>query len=264
MVTVSCCELAPQVGDLAGNVRLATLAIEAAVRDGADVVVLPELATSGYVFESPDEARGLAVGRDDALFERWRAAAGSAVVVAGFAELGDDGEVYNSAVLLHPGGAVVYRKTHLWDREKLFFTPGAELPPVVDTVVGRIGVMVCYDLEFPELTRSVALRGAELLAVPTNWPWGDRPAGQPCGEIIIAMAAARVNRLPIACCDRRGVERGQRWNQATAVIDEQGWPVADALADGVATARLDLTRAADKRISPRNDLLADRRTDLYP
>ena len=90
--------------------------------------------------------------------------------------------------------------------------------PVVETAFGRIGVLVCYDMEFPEMTRSVALRGADLLVVPTNWPWADRPAGMPAGEVVIAMAAAMANRMPIACCDRRGVERGQRWHEATTII----------------------------------------------
>jgi predicted amidohydrolase len=123
--------------------------------------------------------------------------------------------------------------------------------------------MVCYDMEFPEMTRAVALRGADLLAVPTNWPWIDRPEGQPAPEILIAMAAARVNRMPILCCDRRGVERGQRWNEATAIIDESGWPVATAADSGVATALLDLSQARKKAISERNDALADRRPDVY-
>jgi hypothetical protein len=91
----------------------------------------------------------------------------------------------------------------------------------------------------------------------------NRPEGQPAPEILIAMAAARVNRMPIACCDRRGVERGQRWNEATAILDESGWPVATAAGTGVATAVLDLSQARNKAISARNDALADRRPDVY-
>lgn len=262
-VRVSCCELAPVVGDLAGNLDRASTAVRAAARAGADVIVLPELATSGYCFESPDEARRLALGADDGIFAEWAELAAGSVVVAGFAERGEDGNLFNSAVLLCDDLRVVYRKVHLWNTEQLFFTPGDRPAPVAETPVGRIAVMVCYDMEFPEMTRAVALRGADLLAVPTNWPWVDRPEGQPAPEILIAMAAARVNRMPIACCDRRGVERGQRWNQATAILDESGWPVATAADTGVATAVLDLSQARNKTLSARNDALADRRPDVY-
>ena len=113
------------------------------------------------------------------------------------------------------------------------------------------------------MTRSVALRGADLLAVPTNWPWADRPAGMPAGEVVIAMAAAMANRMPIACCDRRGVERGQRWHEASTIVGRDGWPLATAGADGVAMAELDLAGTRDKRLSARNDALGDRRPDIY-
>lgn len=264
MTRIMCLELAPQVGQLEHNLDLASAAITAAVAGGADVIVLPELVTSGYCFASCEEARSLAIRPDNEGFARWAAAAGSAIVVAGFAELGHDGLLYNSAALLDRTGVqAVYRKTHLWDSEQLFFTPGAAAPPVIDTAAGRIAVMICYDMEFPEMTRSVALRGADLLTVPTNWPWIEHPQSMPAAEVVIAMAAARVNRLPIACCDRRGIERGQLWNEASAIIGADGWPLASADSDGVACADLDLAAARDKSISPRNDVLRDRRPEVY-
>jgi predicted amidohydrolase len=157
----------------------------------------------------------------------------------------------------------VYRKTHLWDREKLFFQPGADAPRVFDTPFGRIGVLVCYDLEFPELTRMLALDGAELIAVPTNWPLVDRPEGERPPEVVIGMAAARVNRVFIACCDRTGTERGQEWEAATTLIDEAGWVMATQTAEGPATAEVDLARARDKRLTDFGDALGDRRPELY-
>lgn len=260
MITVACCELAPEIGRLDDNLAGATAAIQAAAAAGADLVVLPELVTSGYCFESPQEARASGLAGDDRRFDAWAAA--GPVVVAGFAEAAPDG-LFNSAILLDGDRRTVYRKTHLWDREKLFFTPGPEPPPVVATRLGGVAIMVCYDLEFPEMTRSVALRGADVLAVPTNWPWVDRPQGMPAPEVVVAMAAARVNHLPIACCDRRGEERGQRWNQGTVVIGADGWPLAAPADDGVALAELDLGATANKSISPRNHLFADRRTEMY-
>lgn len=261
-VRVVCCELAPVVGDLDGNLARTAAAVHAAVAAGAQIVVLPELVTSGYCFASPAEARSLAIPADHPALSGWGAS--GAVVIGGFAELGGDGLIFNSAVLVDPGGVrAVYRKTHLWDGEALFFTPGADPAPVVETPVGRIGVMICYDVEFPEMTRAVALRGADLLAVPTNWPWGDRPPGQPAPEVVIAMAAARVNRMAVACCDRRGIERGQRWTEASTIIGADGWPLATADAGGTVLADLNLHASRDKQISPRNDVHRDRRTEVY-
>ena len=99
-VTVACLELAPEVGELARNARDGLGGDRAAARSGADVIVLPELVTSGYCFASTDEARSVSIRRDDPIFRRWATEAAGAVVVAGFAELGDDDRLYNSAVLL--------------------------------------------------------------------------------------------------------------------------------------------------------------------
>jgi 5-aminopentanamidase len=79
------------------------------------------------------------------------------VIVGGLCELDAEGVVRNSAVLVDGDGVrAVYRKAHLWDRERLVFAAGSDAPPVVDVAIGRIGVMVCYDLEFPEWVRQTA------------------------------------------------------------------------------------------------------------
>ncbi|MGI8562254.1 MAG: nitrilase-related carbon-nitrogen hydrolase [Candidatus Dormibacter sp.] len=266
MARIICQQLAPQIADLAGNCRLSIEAIRAAVQGKADVVVLPELVTSGYVFESREEAVSVAIPASHRLFVEWalEAARGPSVVVGGFCELGQDGLLYNSAAIVDGSGVrAVYRKTHLWEREKLIFQPGAEAPPVLDTQVGRIGVLVCYDLEFPEMTRTLALRGADLIAVPTNWPLVARPADERPPEVIIAMAAARTSRVFIACCDRVGVERGQEWTAGTAIIDQSGWVIATTPEAGPATADVDLVLARRKGWSELNDVLGDRRPELY-
>lgn len=266
MTRIVCHQLAPVVGDLELNCDTVVASVDAAVAAGADVVVLPELATSGYVFDSMEEARSLALKADSDVFARVaRAVTGSpAVAVFGFCERGEEGIVYNSAAVVAADGVLaVYRKTHLWDTEKRFFTPGSALPPVVDTAVGRIGVLVCYDLEFPEMTRHLGVQGADLIAVPTNWPWGPRPAGEHPVEVMIAMAAARTNRVVIACCDRTGTERGQEWTAGTTIVDSDGWVAAVCDDAGIASAHLDLSVTRDKRLSTRNDLFGDRRTDLY-
>lgn len=265
MTTVACRQLHPRIGDLRGNRERTSAAITECVAAGADVVVLPELSTSGYVFDSAEEAASVAIPADHPILDEWATATeGRAVVVAGFCEAGEDGRVHNSAAIVDGSGTLaVYRKTHLWDREKLVFTPGHQLPPVVDTAHGRIGVAVCYDLEFPELTRAVALAGADLLCVPTNWPLVDRQPGERPPEVQIAVAAARVNRMAVACADRTGTERGQEWTAGTTIVDALGWVVAEEHEDGVAMADIDLTVARDKTLTPLADALADRRPELY-
>ncbi|WP_431231677.1 nitrilase-related carbon-nitrogen hydrolase [Mycolicibacterium psychrotolerans] len=265
MTRIACAQIDPTVAALADNVELSTGAVADAVAQGADVVVLPELATSGYMFADADEARSVALRATDPAFDGWRSAAGDAIVIGGFCELGDDGLLYNSAVALDRDGVIAtYRKTHLWDREKLIFTPGAALPTVVKTRHGAIAVMVCYDLEFGEVTRQVAVDGAELIAAPVNWPLFPRPVGERPGEVITAMSTARLNRVVVAVCDRAGVERGQPWTEGSVIVDPDGWVVADAgTGPGLAIADVDLSATHDKTLTEYVDLLSDRRLDLY-
>ncbi len=264
---VSCHQLAPRVGEIAHNRALSIAAIERAAADGADVVVLPELVSSGYMFESAQEAAALAIGRDDPLLAEWASlcAEHSLVLAAGFCERGEDGETYNSAALVDPGGVrAVYRKLHLWDREKLWFTAGDVMPPVIDTPVGRVSLAICYDLEFPELVRTVALGGAELLLVPTNWPRVDWPEDERPAEVVNAMASARCNRIAIACADRAGTERGQAWTQGSALVDVDGRVLDESrLPDAVVRGEIDLARSRDKHFTELADAFADRRPELY-
>ena len=265
MARIGCCQLDPVLGDLPGNEARISAAISDAVSAGADVVVLPELATSGYMFADAAEARVAALAEDSPQFARWCALLGDSIAVLGFCELGTDGGLYNSAAVLQAGGVTsVYRKTHLWDREKLIFTPGEQLPPVLETRHGVLAVMVCYDLEFAELTRLVAVAGAEMIVAPVNWPQFPRPAGEHPGEVITAMSTARLNRVAVAVCDRAGVERGQSWTGGTVIVDPDGWIAADAGPGvGTAVADIDLARTQDKKLTEHVDLLADRRLDLY-
>ena len=268
-VRVACQQIAPAVGDLEGNRRLTSDAIGAAVTAGAQVVVLPELATSGYVFESAEEARSCAEPADGPTLRSWsqEAARGDAVVVGGFCELGDDGLLYNAAALVDATGVVaVYRKIHLWDREQLFFEPGSECAPVVETRFGRIGVQVCYDLNFPEVVRGLALAGADLVVLPTNSPRFPRPEGERPMEIVLAMASAHLNHVFFAVCDRCGAERGVEWVGGSVVCDEWGWLLAGPVSGygrGLLLADCDLGRARDKAWNERNDVLGDRRPELY-
>jgi 5-aminopentanamidase len=263
---VACQQLAPVIGDLEANRGLALAAIREAVDDGADVVVLPELITSGYMFESLEEAAGVAIARGHEILVEWAAEAARAdiVLAGGFCERGDDDRIYNSAAVFDATGLrAVYRKLHLWDREKLVFTPGSAPPPVLDTRIGRLAVIICYDLEFPELTRSVALAGTQLLLVPTNWPLVPRPEGEHPPEAMIAMATARINRMAVACADRVGRERGQEWTGGTTIIGVDGWMAAESRIPGLVAADVDLEPALDKRLTDHADAFGDRRPELY-
>lgn len=264
---VLCAQLAPRAADLPHNRALTVDAVRGAAARGAGVVVLPELATSGYRI-SAAEAASVAITPEDPLFAEWGRAAPEAVVVGGFCERGSGGRTHNSAAVVDRGELVaVYRKTHLWDEERMVFTRGDRTPPVLETSRGRIGVLICYDLEFPEMTRKTALGGAELLAVPANWPLVPRPAGERAPEVVIAMAAARVSATAIACCDRSGPERGTSWTGGSCVIGPDGWVRGEirarAACAGTACADLDLGASREKRLTERADLFADRRPELY-
>lgn len=265
MTRVAAVQLAPVVGDLDGNLRRATVALTEALDGGAQIVVLPELTTSGYVFESVEEARSSAVAPTHPIFAEWSGLLGEAVLVVGFAESADGPLPHNSAAVLDRSGVrAVYRKVHLWDQEKRFFEPGDGQPAVVDTPHGRVGVMICFDLEFPEWTRIAALDGADLLAVPTNWPLVPVPAGEQAPEVQIALATARMNHLAIAFADRVGTERGVDWTGGTGIVGADGRLIDTVGAHaGTAWAEVDLPASRDKQQAEFVDLLGDRRPDLY-
>jgi predicted amidohydrolase len=266
-VRIACAQIAPAVGDAEGNRRLARETLREAIDGGASIVVLPELVTSGYVFESAQEARALALEVDALADWAEEAARAEAVVVGGFAELGADGAIYNSAAVFGPAGLlVVYRKAHLWDREKLCFEPGFDPAPVIETPFGRLGVAVCYDLYFPEVTRGLALAGADLIVVPANLPLFPRPEGERPVEIALAQATAHVNKVWVAVCDRTGPERGVEWTGASCIVNPDGWLAAapvEGYGEGILYADCDLALARDKAWGERNDVLEDMRPELY-
>jgi predicted amidohydrolase len=261
LLRVSSVALPIEFGDEAHNFA----AIGAALRrcePGPHLIVLPELATSGYVFHDMDEARSLSMTVDD---PRLTALAGDvpdgAVAVIGFCERVGE-QLFNSALVFDRTGTLgCYRKAHLWDEEYRFFSLGDAAGMLLDTPIGRLGVAICYDIEFPEVPRRLALAGAEVLALPVNWPMAERPAGEHAPETIQAMAAARASRLPTAIADRHGTERGVQWTGGTAVIDRDGWIVATPDSEGVASAVVSIDPS--KTLGANNDVFADRRPELY-
>jgi predicted amidohydrolase len=271
VVTVAACQIPVHIG-ATDHGPLVTAVREAAGR-GARLVVLPELAVCGYVFRDAAEARAAAqdlAGPTVSLLRDLSRELGC-VLVCGLAEQGADGVVHNSAVLVEDGEVRLrYRKAHLWDREVELFVPGDAPPPVVDTAVGRVAVMVCYDLEFPEWVRLAAEAGAEIVAAPVNWPLLPRPAGERALEVVKAQAAAGTYRVHVVVADRCGRERGVDWIGGSLVCASTGYllagpatPEGAVAAPVVLTAQLDPADARDKSVSPRNDAFGDRRPELY-
>jgi N-carbamoylputrescine amidase len=270
-ITIACVQMEPLVGAKQANVAKSLQRIEQAAAEGARLIVLPELANSGYVFRDRDEAFALAeevpAGETTAA---WIDAARrhSVYIVAGIAERAGSA-LYNSAVVVGPSGHIgTFRKVHLWAAENLFFEPGDLGFPVFKTPIGRIGVAICYDGWFPETFRLQALQGADVVCVPTNWvPIPGQEAGSPAMANILHQAAAHSNSLFIACADRVGTERGQPFEGQSVIVNCTGWLVAGPASrdrEEIIHGCVDLADARRKRNwNEFNQVLRDRRTDVY-
>lgn len=237
----------PAPGDLEANLATACAAIE---RADADLVVFPEMFLGGY------RIRGLQpLGRES--LERVGAAAraASATVVIGGPEAVDGG-IANSAFVFDSAGelAGVYRKTHLFGAERGAFVPGSELAPI-EADGRRLGVMVCFDVEFPEVARTLALRGAELLVtISANMePFED-------DHDAFVRARALENERPHLYVNRTGSESGAVFVGRTQALDAEGHVLAVAGA-GPETLAVDLPPGG--RRDERTQYLAQRRPELY-
>lgn len=270
-VRIACLQMEPRVGEKDKNLARSLEMIDEAAAAGANLVVLPELCNSGYVFATRDEAFQLAEEIPDGPTCRdWAGAAErhSLYIVAGIAER-DGRALYNAAVVVGPLGVIgKYRKNHLWAAENLFFEPGNLGVPVFQTNIGRVAAAICYDIWFPETFRLAAIQGADILCVPTNWvPMPEQPAGLPEMANILAMGGAHANSMFVAAADRIGTERGQPFIGNSLVVSYTGWPIAgpaSADREEMIIAEANLSDARRKRNwNDFNQVLRDRRTDLY-
>lgn len=270
-VVVACIQMEPRVGDGPANLAHSLDLIDQAAAKGAGLVVLPELASSGYVFSSREEAFALAEPIPDGpTVKAWaeRAAQYRLHLVGGVCEHAGR-HLYNSAVVIGPDGHIgTYRKVHLWNEEALYFEPGDLGVPVFHTAIGRIGVGICYDGWFPELYRLSALQGADIVCVPTNWvPIPGQADDKQAMANILAMAAAHINSVYVACADRIGTERGQPFEGQSVIVSYTGWPIAGPASrdrEEILFAEVDLGEARRKRNwNAFNQVLRDRRTDIY-
>jgi predicted amidohydrolase len=254
------------------NLALTLRHIDEAAARGARLIVLPELASTGYSFDTRAEAYEHAEPVPDGPTCRaWIDAAQrhQAYIVAGIAEL-DGVHLYDTAVLIGPDGYIGrYRKTHLWNREKLIFTPG-DAYPVFETRIGRIGLLICWDIWFPEVARILAVQGADIICSANNWVWTPPPLFDDAGNCMasyLTMSASHQNNVPIVAADRVGEERGGKFLGCSLITGTNGWPIggiADAEAETTIYADLDIVASRSALIwNNLNDLARDRRTDLY-
>jgi predicted amidohydrolase len=268
---VACLQMEPRVGEKERNVARSLELIRGASDAGAKLAVLPELANSGYVFETREEAFALAERVPDGpTTKAWMEAAARyyMVIVAGITERDGD-NLYNAAVVVGPNGYLgTYRKNHLWGAENLFFEPGNLGMPVFHIGPGRIACAICYDIWFPETFRLAALQGADLLCVATNWvPMPKQPGNLPVMANILAMGGAHSNSMFVAAADRVGNERGQPFLGNSIIVSHSGWPLAGPASfdrEEMIVADMNLSDARRKRnLNEFNQLLRDRRIDVY-
>lgn len=240
-------------------------AVKRIMKLDAALIVLPELFSTGYQFRSRKEAFGLAqdaaTGMEAARLSA-AAKAKKAFIIAGFAER-DNGAVYNSAMLVGPKGIIgVYRKAHLFWNEKNIFDAGNTPFNVYDIGKVKVGMMICFDWVFPEAARTLALKGADVIAQPSNLvlPY--------CPDAMITRSIE--NRVYTITANRVGVEERKtggplRFIGTSQVTAPDGRVLirAGASKQQSACVEIDVRLARNKKISPANNLFIDRRRDLF-
>jgi len=251
----------PVFGDNTGNTQQM---LDLIAPHEADLLVLPELANSGYAFTSKDELASIAEPYDNSpTLDALQAVAKekNCSMVAGFAEKASEG-LFNSAALLRPDGSrELYRKLYLYGAENRFFEPGNLPLEVYDTDAARIGMMICFDWFYPECARVLALKGAQVICHSVNFvlPWGQR------GAVFTSLW----NRVYMVTANRYGEEKRGEF----AFTFTGGSQITAANSDVIATAPLDEDAAVvididpaladDKKLNKYNDLFADRRPEFF-
>ena len=263
---VAVAQIDPQLGEKERNLAACVARMDEAAAAGAQLLVLPECAIPGYMFDSGDEALPFAEeipGPSTAALERECARLGIHVVCGLLERDGD--ALRNAAVLVGPDGLIgTYRKTHLpflgVDR---FVVPGDALP-VFDTPLGRIGMEICYDLRFPEVTRTLALQGADMVAHPTNFPMAAKVQTE-----VITLARAAENRIYLLTANRCGKERWGEFCGRSQIVDPYGMRLAetDEYTETLLVGEVEVEKARDKDYVIPGEyelyLFGHRRPELY-
>jgi predicted amidohydrolase len=260
-VKVGFFQFSPVPGKKDENVEKAISSIRGAT---ADLLVLPELFNTGYLFENEEElkrsAENIPEGPTFSRLADW-AAEEKVNLVFGMVEREDEA-VYNSSVLVTPEGDFwVYRKLHLFDREKLWFTPGNKELEVIDIGIARVGMMICFDWIFPEVARILTLKGAQIICHPSNLVLAY------CQNAMITRCVE--NRVFAVTANRTGGEEKGKikltFTGKSQVVGPKGEILnqANETEEGVWIVDIDPDLALDKNFTPANHLLNDRRTEFY-
>lgn len=228
-----------------------------------DLLVLPELATTGYLFSSKEELSHLAEvfpGGKTSVFLKGLARSIGGHLVCGVAEK-EEKLAYNSAVLFGPEGHIgTYRKVHLFYQDKGLFEPGNLGFPVFDLGETKVGILVCFDWIFPESARSLALGGAEIICHPANLVLPYCPAAVVTRAIENHVYYLLANRIGE---EEKGAEK-LRFIGQSRIIDVKGEVLASlGKEEKLITAQIDPSLARDKLVTVGNHLFSDRRLDQY-
>lgn len=230
-----------------------------------DLLVLPEFFATGYQFITKDEVAELSEAIPDGKTTKALSDLSiqkSCYIVAGLPE--QDGDLfYNSAILTGPQGYIgTYRKTHLFFEEKLFFQPGNTGFKVWDTNIGCIGIMICFDWFFPEAIRTLALKGAEIVAHPANLVLPYCPQSMPVRCLENRVFAITSNRIGI---ENRKSEQVLKYIGQSQITGHDGQIIVRAPEDEEAFSIIEIEpeKARDKQLNKYNDLFKDRRPEMY-
>ena len=229
----------------------------------ADLIVLPELFATGYTFVSKEEAKTLAESVDGitSLFLQKMAKITGAAIVGGFIER-DNNEIFNSAMLVSETGVIgIYRKIHLYYREKLWFSPGNQLLKVYEINDFKVGMMICFDWIFPETARTLALLGADIITHPSNLvlPYCQKAMITRCLENrVFAITSNRIGQ------EKRGLDNFS-FTGASQITAFNGEILSSAPNDRIYAdfVEIDEKKSRDKKINDFNDILTDRQIKFY-
>jgi 5-aminopentanamidase len=246
-------------GSVEANLARIDKAAKSAAGFGVNLLVTPEMGATGYAIW--DSIPRLAEGRDGPIVESLRktSLAYNIAIVAGFPERDRD-FVYNSAVIVQPDGTQsFYRKCHLFGPlEKSAFAVGSSHSPIVSIDGMRASMLICYDVEFPEMVRSAVLAGAEILMVPTALP-----KGAPANRVSESMVPSRAfeNHVFIIYAGLCGEENGTRYQGGSVIVGPDGEDLARAgAAEALLITEIDQSRFESAKLDP---YLDDRRPNLY-
>ncbi len=263
---LACVQTNVVFNDPEANLRNALVHLEALAAGHVELVVFPEAYLTGYCVSTREAACAIALDPHSPVLDALQEAADrlGVHIVVGYAEALAEG-ISNTASLFAPNEPRrFYRKTHLPELGlDHFVTPGTELE-VFDTALGKIGILICFDLRAPEGARVLALKGAELIVLPTNWPNGAQVSAD-----LLAPARAVENRVFLASCDRTGDENGFHFIGLSKIIDPSGKILAHAgEGEAVLVADIDMESARVKRIvtipgKHETTVFESRRPELY-